>query len=120
VAWPGRGRPSKDQGIALLLVPALVVAGLATFAIDEWLEVRKPRNTGSPTNRNAMAQFPAPGTKHWDMMQMGKKISRMRVLKLVGKPAPDFALPDALTGRQVRLSKLCRNKPVVLLFGSFG
>src|SRR5262249_49382910 len=38
----------------------------------------------------------------------------------VGSSAPEFALPDAIDGHEVRLADFRGKKPVVLLFGSFG
>ena len=120
VAWPRRARTGKDLGIELLLVLGLVVAGLATFAIDQWLELQKPRNPGFPANPNPMAQFAGLRSRHTEISQMWKKVSQSRALRIEGKPASDFALPDASTGHKVRLGVLRRNKPVLLLFGSFG
>ena len=37
----------------------------------------------------------------------------------VGDPAPDFALPLLHSDRSVRLSEEIREKPVVLIFGSY-
>ena len=37
----------------------------------------------------------------------------------VGDSAPDFALPAADHSRTVRLSEECRERPVVLIFGSY-
>src|SRR5262249_24470170 len=38
----------------------------------------------------------------------------------VGSSSPEFALPDAIDGHEVRLADFRGKKPVVLLFGSFG
>jgi hypothetical protein len=38
----------------------------------------------------------------------------------IGSPVPDFALPDALDGREIHLADFFNHKPVILLFGSFG
>jgi len=48
------------------------------------------------------------------------KLRQNTALRLVGTTALDFTLPNALTGQKVHLSDLLCNKPVVLLFGSFG
>jgi hypothetical protein len=38
---------------------------------------------------------------------------------VVGDPAPDFALPVLHSDRVVRLSEKVRQRPVVLIFGSY-
>ncbi len=44
--------------------------------------------------------------------------NRMKNAPRLGEQAPDFLLLDAESGKEVRLSELCRKKPVVLWFGS--
>lgn len=44
--------------------------------------------------------------------------SRMKNAPLLSEPAPDFTVTELDSGKEVQLSKICRRKPVVLMFGS--
>lgn len=48
----------------------------------------------------------------------GMIVSRMKNAPRLGELAPNFLLPEAESGKDLRLSELCREKPVVLWFGS--
>ena len=48
----------------------------------------------------------------------GMIVSRMKNAPRLGELAPNFLLPEAESGKDLRLSELCRKKPVVLWFGS--
>lgn len=48
----------------------------------------------------------------------GMIVRRMKNAPRLGEMAPNFLLPEAESGKDLRLSELCRKKPVVLWFGS--
>jgi hypothetical protein len=79
----------------LLLIGSVVaVAALGTWLLDDWR-----RQVDAPAGKGSRARGKSP---------------------YEGKPAPDFALPDARSGEFVHLSDSRNQKPTVLFFGSFG
>lgn len=48
----------------------------------------------------------------------GMIVSRMKNAPRLGELAPNFLLPEVESGKDLRLGELCREKPVVLWFGS--
>ena len=89
----------------------LLVWGLATISL--YLIMQQPPETFGAVMKHVppVAMLVLPFKPLWDSARGGKLE--------IGDLAPDFELPDLHNERTVRLSDEYRQKPVVLVFGSY-
>jgi cytochrome oxidase Cu insertion factor (SCO1/SenC/PrrC family) len=99
-----RAGPETIMGVlSLCLVVACLVASAATAILDRLDEANKESLVNSPGPLTAADYNPRPAPT-----------------MPVNTPAPDFTLPRLDNGVPVHLADLLHQRPVVLIFGSFG
>jgi hypothetical protein len=96
---------SRFRRAAVALAGGLVVGG-ASFALDQRMQARPSEVSQMGEARAAAPPRPMPP---WPKPVVAE-----------GKPARDFTLPEARTGREVRFSRYRGRRPAVLIFGGFG
>src|SRR5262249_35241713 len=106
---PRQTQPGRWRGVGTVVV-CFVVAGMGTAVMDYGLRLSDPANATAPLCTTPPPRRPEIANK---ILENGRRW-------VVGTTALDFTLPDALTGQKVHLRELLSQKPVVLLFGSFG
>ncbi|MFN0100676.1 MAG: hypothetical protein ACKV2U_01160 [Bryobacteraceae bacterium] len=102
-------RPLKLVGITLAGLASLYILVLAGFYVAM---CQPPERFGAIMSRLPM---PAMMILPFKPLWMSARADQLAV----GDAAPDFALPTADRGRVVKLSEEWRERPVVLIFGSY-
>jgi hypothetical protein len=118
--------------LALFFAPHGTLSGQFQYQQNGWWAKEvdflddAPGKTGLPPMalaKNAKALFSLPGGGDaWEMLggPEGDRPPRAWGELRFDEDAPDFELPDIHTGVPVRLSRLSRERPVILIFGSWG
>lgn len=95
----------------------------ANLGLGQILTVRKQFGEAVPALQRALLVRPQSAeAKQWlaDAREgRPEKVLRAEAGPKVNDPAPDFELPDANTGKEVRLSDFRAHSAVVLVFGSY-
>jgi hypothetical protein len=92
-----------------LLSACVVVAAVATFALDRYRVAERKRAFAAQLSAVNRFSIPAPDIARW-----------RPTLLAPGTAAPSFRLVDVRTGGRVRLDESRGRRPVVLLLSSFG
>ena len=102
-------RLTRLLGIALLVLAAVYVTVIAGI----YVAMRQPPERFGAIMSNV--PLPAMMILPFRPLWMSARAGHLAV----GDAAPDFALPTTDHSRTVRLSEEWRNRPVVLIFGSY-
>jgi hypothetical protein len=113
---PGEGRPSKLSGVRRVLLGLLIflaIVYLSCGAFIWWTMHQPPEVVG-----RVMAKMPKPAIFLLFPFETLWIHSRSGGLN-VGDSAPDFSLRTVDKSESVQLSALNKQRPVVLVFGSY-
>ena len=108
---PGPGRPRALRILATGLACVCLLWALASAALYAAMRQTPARFGAIMAHVPTFAMIVLPFRPLWMSARAGDLA--------VGDPAPDFALPMLHGDRVVKLSEEIRQKPVVLIFGSY-